>query len=68
MQESQLEAEVKKPSKSTKITDQFKQWREEGDYFNHYLSNAIKILFGYKPTDYKVISHENKLVGSIIYW
>ena len=50
-------------SKFSRIVDEFRQWREPENrtYFDDYAANTVKILFGYKPIDYKVISHENKL-------
>jgi len=65
-EESQLEFEVKKPSKFAQMYDQFRQWRQEGVYFEDYFMNFIKIVCGYEPTDYRCISHENAVVNSWI--
>jgi hypothetical protein len=65
--ESQLEIEVKKPSKFAQLFDQFKQCRQEGAYFDHYLINCIKIVCGYRPIDYRFVSHENAVVHSFIH-
>ena len=58
-----------KQCKFSRAVDEFRQWRESENraYFGDYLLNSMKILFGYKPNDYRVISHENKLVHSFIY-
>ena len=68
MEKSKLETQLKK-SKISKIVDEFKQWRQPKNkpYFDHYLSNAVKIIFGNQPIDYKIISHENKMVHSSFY-
>ena len=68
MQESQLETEVKK-SKFSRIVDEFRQWRqpENRAYTDHYLLNALKIVFGGNPIDYRYISHNNAVVHSFIY-
>jgi hypothetical protein len=53
----------------SRIADEYKQWREPENrsYLGHYLSNAVKILFGCEPTDYRVVGHGNKLVHSSIH-
>lgn len=68
MQESQLETQVKK-SKFFRIVNEFGQWRqpENRTYFDHYLLNAIKIVFGGNPIDYRHNSHKNTVVHSFIY-
>jgi hypothetical protein len=68
MQTSGLENQIKK-SRFSRICDEFRQWKEpeNRDYFDHCLLNALKILFGYEPVDYKLISHENKVASSFIF-
>jgi len=63
MQESQLETQVKQ-SRFSRIVDEFRQWIEPENrpYFDDHFDNAIKILFGYRPINYRVISHGNKLI------
>lgn len=68
MEESLLEAKIEQ-SRFSKIVDEFRWWREPENkaYFDHYFVNAVKILFGDEPTNYRVISHENKIVHSFFY-
>lgn len=67
MQESELETNVN-ASRFSRIVHEFRQWREPGnrEYIGHYAANILKILFGYEPTDYTRISHDNMVVGSFI--
>jgi hypothetical protein len=66
--EATLEAEVKKPSRFSQVVDQLKEWREPENrtYLDHYMMNCAKIMFGYNPTDYSIISHKNAVVHSWI--
>lgn len=60
-----LESEVK-ASRFLLVVDQFKQWRAEKRFGEDYFANCVKIIFGYPPTDYRVISHGNRVVNSFI--
>lgn len=63
--ESPLETEVNR-SKLSRIVDEFRQWRqpENRAYLDHYLTNCAKIILGYRPINYRVISHKNAVVHS----
>ncbi|MFA5019984.1 MAG: hypothetical protein WC533_02700 [Candidatus Pacearchaeota archaeon] len=39
---------------------------ENRRYLGDCVNNIARIVFGYMPIDYEVISHENQVVGSII--
>lgn len=58
-----------KVSKFSRIIDEFKQASQPQNrkYFSHYVMNALKILTGGRPTDYRNVSHENALAGSFVY-
>jgi hypothetical protein len=46
------------------IKDQINGWKENNfNYTSYYLSNTLKILFGYQPSH---VSPKNKLVNSYI--
>ncbi len=65
MSEFQSDMKIKGTSRFSQVVDQFRQWRKEGTYFDDYLLNCAKIILGYRPIDYRVISHENALVHSL---
>ena len=46
------------------IVDQFKQFKKEGDYFEHYFANAIYALCNSEKlfVDYKALGHKNMLM------
>ena len=59
-----MEFDKKYNNKLEGILDQFKQFKKEKKYLDHYLTNIISIVIGYEKgfVDYETISHGNRLM------